>query len=108
MANVKKNEYPFKENIFMPSDIYEVDNMYVINIDLPGLRKEDIKVNYSNGYLTVNVNKRIDTPVVGKYIHRERFFGQIKRSFFIGKKKQSNIKVNYDNGILNVIFPVMD
>ena len=108
MANTKKVEYPFKENIFMPSDIYEDGNMYVIEIDLPGLKKEEIKVSYTNGYLTVDVNKKQDRKVVGKYIHKERFFGQIKRSFFIGKKKQSDIKVNYDNGVLNIIFPVKD
>ena len=106
MADTKKNEYPFKDNIFMPSDIYEVNNMYVIDIDLPGLKKEDIKISYINGYLTVSVNKKQDKKVVGKFIHKERFFGQIKRRFFIGKKKESDIKVNYSNGILNIIFPI--
>ena len=110
MANVSKvnNNYLFKENIFMRSDIYESGNKYFIDIDLPGLKKEDIKVNYSNGYITVNVTKRENKNIVGKYLHKERFVGKIKRSFYIGKKNENDIKVNYNDGILNIAFPIKD
>lgn len=106
MVNKARVDYPFKENIFMPSDIYEDNNMYVIEMDLPGLKKDDIKVNYVNGYLNIEIFKKQEKKIIGKYIHKERFFGKIKRSFFIGKKKETDIKVNYDNGVLNIIFPI--
>ena len=110
MANISKNnnDVLFKENIFMRSDIYESGNKYVIDIDLPGLKKDDIKVNYSNGYITVDATKKDDKRKNFKYLHKERFVGKVKRSFYIGKKNDKNIKVNYNEGILNISFPIKD
>ena len=39
------------------------------------------------------------------YVRRERFYGEVKRSFYIGEKKESDIKANYENGILTISFP---
>lgn len=94
----------FKEREFMKTDIREYQNKYIMEIDMPGLRKEDISINYENGYLTIKANKKIDlSPEV--YVRRERFYGEVKRSFYIGEKKESDIKATYDNGILTISFP---
>ncbi len=96
---------PFlKEREYMKTDIREYQNKYIIEIDLPGLKKEDITINYENGYLTIKAikNTELKTEV---YVRRERFYGEIKRSFYIGEKKESDIKASYENGILTISFP---
>lgn len=96
-----------KEREYMKTDIREYQNKYIMEIDLPGLKKEDISINYENGYLTIKASKTIDLkPEV--YVRRERFYGEIKRSFFIGEKKEIDIKANYENGILIISFPKED
>ena len=42
------------------------------------------------------------------YIRRERFYGEIKRSFYIGIKKESELKARYIEGILTITFPKED
>lgn len=93
-----------KEREFMKTDIREYQNKYIMEIDLPGLKKEDITINYENGYLTIKAikNNELKTNV---YVRRERFYGEVKRSFYIGEKKESDIKANYESGILTISFP---
>lgn len=79
-------------------------NDYFTLIDSPGLKKEDIIINYENGYLTIKASKKVELKTE-VYVRRERFYGEVKRSFYIGEKKESDIKANYENGILTVSFP---
>ena len=93
---------------YMKTDIYEKNNKYVLEIDIPGVKKENIKINYENGYLTIIAKKDATINTPDKYIRRERFYGEIKRSFYIGIKKESELKANYNNGLLTIIFPKED
>ncbi len=93
-----------KEREYMKTDIREEVNKYIMEIDLPGLKKEDIIINYENGYLTIKATKTVNLKVEA-YIRRERFYGEVKRSFYIGEKKESFIRATYDNGILSISFP---
>ena len=101
-----KNYYQEKE--YMKTDIYELNNKYIIETDLPGIKKDDIKINYENGYLTIKVNKTNLLINPNTYIRRERFYGEIKRTFYIGIKKEPDIKASYQEGILKIIFPKED
>ena len=67
---------------YMKTDIYELDNKYYLEIDLPGIKKENIKINYENGYLTISAEKNVLSSGPNTYIRRERFYGEIKRSFY--------------------------
>lgn len=97
---------PFSRNReYMKTDIYEKGNKYVFDIDLPGLKKENICINYENGYLTIRVRKDISKDSYIGLIRKERFFGEAKRSFYIGLKRESDIKAVYKEGILNISFP---
>ncbi len=97
---------PFsRDREYMKTDIYEKGNRYVIDIDLPGLRKENICINYENGYLTIRARKDISKESYVGLIRKERFFGEAKRSFYIGVKRESDIKAIYRDGILNISFP---
>ena len=87
-----------KEKEYMKTDIYEKQNYYILEIDLPGIKKDHIRINYEFGYLTIT-----DT-----YIRRERFYGEIKRSFYIGIKKETEIKAYFKDGTLSISFPKED
>ena len=99
---------PFiNEKDFMKTDIRMQDKLYIIEVDLPGLKKEDINITYEQGYLTITASRNIELKTE-VYVRRERFQGEIKRSFFIGDKKEADIKANYENGILTISFPKED
>ena len=97
-----------REKEYMKTDIYELDNKYILEIDLPGIKKENIKINYENGYLTISAEKNALSAKPDTYIRRERFFGEIKRSFYIGIKKETELKAHYKEGILTISFPKED
>ena len=89
---------------YMKADIYEDKTKYNIDIDLPGFKKSNIKVMYENGYLMINAIKEEIKEIKDNYIRRERFYGEVKRSFYIGEKNESDIKATYKDGILNISF----
>ena len=98
---------PFNRE-YMKTDIYEKDNKYILEIDIPGIKKENIKINYDNGYLTIAAEKNNLPADPSKYVRRERFYGEIKRSFYIGIKKDTDLKAKYIDGILSITFPKAD
>jgi len=94
-----------KNNNIMKSDIYEQNNNYVIEIDLPGFDKNDVNIDYYNEYLTIKASKKEENEEKGKYIRKERYYGEYKRSFYIGEIDENNIKANFNNGVLKIVFP---
>lgn len=84
-------------------DIYEKDNNYIIEADIPGFNKEDISVEINDdGYLTINALKRMENNVEEKnYLHRERSYGKYQRSFYVGDIDK--VDASFDNGILKIV-----
>ena len=97
-----------REKEYMKTDIFELNNKYYLEIDLPGIEKDNIKINYNNGYLTIAIDKHSLSSKPETYIRRERFYGEIKRSFYIGLKKETDLKANFQNGVLIISFPKED
>ena len=97
-----------REKEYMKTDICEKQNRYILEIDIPGINKDNIKVNYEFGYLTITAEKTSLSSSPDKYIRRERFYGEIRRSFYIGIKKETEIKAIYKEGILYISFPKED
>lgn len=97
-----------KEKEYMKTDIYENNSKYILEIDIPGIKKENIKIKYETGYLTVLIEKNTLSSTPNTYIRRERFYGEAKRTFYIGLKKESDIKAIYKEGILYITFPKLD
>ena len=91
----------------MKTDIQEKDNNYVLDMDLPGYEKEDIKIELHDGYLTVSAEKNEEKEDKhAKYLKRERFTGMCSRSYYVGDNlKEEDIKANFKNGILTIEFP---
>lgn len=92
----------------MRTDIKEKKDSYVVNVDLPGYEKEDIKIEINNGYLTVTAEKTNsdEEKEEGRYIRKERYSGQCSRSFYVGDNiKDTDVKASFKNGILTLEFP---
>ena len=92
----------------MRTDIKEKKDSYVVNVDLPGYEKEDIKIEINNGYLTVTAERTNsdEEKEEGRYIRKERYSGQCSRSFYVGDNvKDTDVKASFKNGILTLEFP---
>ena len=93
----------------MKTDIQEKGNNYILDMDLPGYDKSDIKAELKDGYLTITAQKNTsneDKDEKGNYIRRERYCGKCSRSFYVGDSlKEEDIKASFNNGILQLIFP---
>ncbi|GFI23281.1 putative Hsp20 family chaperone [Lachnospiraceae bacterium] len=93
----------------MRTDVKESDTSYELDIDLPGYKKENVKAELENGYLTINAetsqnNDQKDEN--GKYIRRERYYGTCSRRFYVGEEvNQEDIKAKFEDGILKVSVP---
>lgn len=95
----------------MKTDIKEHDDKFVLDIDLPGYNKEDIKIDVTDGYLNVNakMNNEEEDKEKGKFVRRERFYGECSRSFYVGEDvKSDDIKASFKNGILSLEIPKVD
>lgn len=96
----------FNENINMKCDIYEKDDKYFIEADLPGVNKENINISYSKGYLNIKTAQKDEVQEENKtYIRRERNYKKLERSFYVGDIEETKIKATYKDGILNVTIP---
>lgn len=96
----------------MKTDIKEQENGYEMKIDLPGFRKEDLKLQLKDGYLNIsaahNENKD-EKDQSGKVVRQERYTGSMQRSFYVGENvKQSDITAKFENGVLALNIPKVD
>ena len=88
------------------ADIKETDKEYIIEADLPGVRKEDIRLELKNDVLTIGVehNEQIDEKREN-YIRKERRYRSYCRSFRVDGVKHENVKAKYNDGVLTVHLP---
>ena len=106
----EKKLYGHHANNLMKTDIKEMDNGYELIIDLPGFKKDEIKVSLDNGYLSIAAAKGLDQDEqekdTGKYIRRERYAGSCERSFYVGEDiTEEDIKGEFKHGILKLFVP---
>ncbi len=88
------------------ADIKENDREYVVEAEVPGARKEDIKLELKDDRLTISVERSEETEEEkSNYIRRERRYGSTSRSFFIENVKQEDVTAKYENGILSILLP---
>lgn len=91
----------------MSTDVHLEDGNYVMEMELPGFRKEDIRVSFKDGYLTIKATR--EGPAKGdgnkNVVRRERFYGSVSRSFYVGDIDETKIKASYQDGILTLSFP---
>lgn len=95
--------------VSMKTDITEKDGNYLLDIELPGCKKEDIKMELDEGYLTISASRNTSNEEKddkGNIIRQERYSGTYQRSFYVGDEvNETDIKASYDNGELKIIVP---
>jgi len=96
-----------KGTIVPKVNIHETKDAYLLDLNAPGLNKEDIKVNAENGLLTISFEKKEETQSEDvKTIKREFTHESFKRSFSLDDKIDvDGIQAKYENGVLKLTLP---
>lgn len=93
----------------MKTDVRETKDSYELDIDLPGFKKDEVKVDLKDGYLTISAAKGLDKDEQdkkGRYIRRERYAGQCSRSFYVGDGVEAkDVHARFEDGILRLSMP---
>ena len=96
----------------MKTDVHEHDDHYTVDVDLPGFKKEEIRLELENGTLTVHAAKDLEKEQkdkAGKIIRQERFSGAMQRSFYVGEAlTEEDIGAKFENGVLSLTIPKKD
>jgi HSP20 family protein len=93
---------------WMPAlDVTESEDAYQIDVEVPGLRPEDINVTVDQGMLTVQGERRSEEEKGDRSYHRvERRYGAFRRSITLPRDVDaSKVEANYDNGVLRLRVP---
>ena len=113
MKKLEKKLYGRRGKNLMKTDIRETDTEYELEMDLPGFKKDEIKVSLKDGYLTICAAKGLDKDEQeknsGRYIRQERYAGACERSFYVGGDvTDEDIKGEFKHGILRLSIPKKD
>ena len=96
----------------MHTDIRETEGEYIIDMELPGFKKEDVEAELRDGYLTVRAEHKTENDEKdkeGHYIRKERYYGNFARSFYVGEAvTQDDIKAAFKDGILTLNVPKIE
>lgn len=107
--DVDKELYGKHAKNLMKTDVKDTENGYEVDIDLPGFKKDEIKVKLEDGVLTISAAKGLDKDEKdkkGSYLRRERYAGSMSRSFYVGDHVTvEDIHPKYENGILSFSVP---
>lgn len=88
------------------ADIRETEKEYIVEAEMPGANKEDIKLDLRNDTLTIAVehNEQVNEEKEN-YLRKERRFGSYSRSFYVENVKNEDVTAKYDNGVLTIKLP---
>ena len=96
----------------MKSDVKDAGDHFELDMDLPGFKKEDVKLQLKDGVLKVSATTKTENDEKdenGKYIRRERFQGTCERSFYVGENlTEEDIKARFTDGVLRVNVPKIE
>jgi HSP20 family protein len=89
------------------TDISEDEDSYQLKLDLPGVKKEDVKINYENGQLSISGERKQEIEKKNSKYHRvERSYGKYFRSFNLPSKiKEDKINAEFKDGQLTITVP---
>ena len=115
------NEKPFLKTFFGPEldswmgersfvppcDIEEKENCFLLSMDIPGLKKEDIHIEVDNDTLIISGERKKEQKTLeALYTRAERFSGKFYRSFSLGETIDANhIEASYEEGVLKLRLP---
>ncbi|MBI4061107.1 MAG: Hsp20/alpha crystallin family protein [Elusimicrobia bacterium] len=100
-----RTSLPALPKAWMPrADIRETDKEYVLDLSLPGVRKEDVKVEVKNDVMTITGEKRSEKEEKGKtWLRRESSYGSFQRSFILPEGLHTeDVKASCKDGVLTL------
>ena len=104
-----RNTFGKRAANMMKTDVKEVENGYEMDVDLPGCKKEDVKMQLEDGYLTIQAvrsHTNNESGQNGRYVRRETFSGTCARSFYVGEDvKKEEIHAKFEDGVLKITLP---
>ena len=91
-------------------DIIENETAFLIKVEVPDVKKEDVKVSVDNGVLSMAGERKQEKEEKGKRFHRvERYYGSFRRSFTLPDNvNPKKIKATFSNGMLNLELPKLE
>ncbi len=93
----------------MRTDIKETADSYVLDVELPGFKKEDVKLQLKDGYLNITASTQTtdeEKDENGKFLRRERYTGAMERSFYVGEDlTEEDVKARFEKGVLTLTLP---
>lgn len=104
----------FNDDFFTPiasinnfnTDIKETDTEYIVEADLPGVKKEDITLDYKDNNLIISAKRENEiNEEKDNYIRRERSYGTFSRSFYIDNVDKNSIEASFNDGQLKITLP---
>ncbi len=101
-------EFPMKGGELFPSvDISETPQQYIIRAEIPGMRKEDIKISINRNCLTLSGEKKEEKKTEDEKFHRmESYYGSFQRSFVLPDGiKADKVEASFKDGVLSVAVP---
>lgn len=97
---------------FMKTDVKENGSDYEVSVELPGFDKNNVSVELKDGYLTITAKKDANNDQKddeGRYIRRERYSGNVSRSFYVGDDlTEDDVHASFKDGILRLTVPKKD
>ena len=88
------------------ADVVDTGDAYKLDAELPGFKKEDIKIDVENDVLTISVERKLDeSEKKQNFVKRERFYGSYSRSFDVSGIEVDGIQAAYNDGVLTVTMP---
>ena len=95
----------------MSTDIVEKKDHYEMKVNLPDVKKDDLKVSLDNGYLTIDVttSEESEEKEEENYILKERSFGSYSRRYYVGEDvEMKDITGKLENGLLTLNIKKVD
>ena len=108
-GNVDRALYGKNAQRMMKTDVKETDEGYEVDVDLPGFKKDEIKLALNQGYLVISAEKSLEKTnenKKGKMLRQERYAGVMQRSFYVGDSvTETDVKASYESGVLHIRIP---
>lgn len=116
---MKDEDYDLFDDVFtvptfgreplMRTDVHEKDGKYILEMNLPGVKKEDVKISLHQGNLCVEAvtsSNKEEKDSDGNVIRQERFSGNCSRTFYVGNGvKDADVHASIENGVLKIEVP---
>ena len=88
------------------TDVIDTGDTFKLESELPGFKKEDIKIDIENDCLTISAERKADNKEEkDSYVKRERYYGSFSRSFDVSGINVDGIEAAYKDGVLTMTLP---